>query len=150
VLNSLTNIKQQKQSNINNDRSRLNESIDALKEANTEIDSASRRMQEINGSMLLDFQGIFDSDYNRKFQNSRIANAKTKLFAKTQVLQQEKLRDDLDLQEANLDFNMYKQALGIQTSKANLSAVQANAIIQSNAARTQMRKILQQKYTDVD
>ena len=148
VLNALNTTQSVSKSVINSERRRIDATADAVKEANKEINAANLRIQEIDSSPLLQFQGMFDSDYSYHMQETRVKNAKTKLQQKNTELDIQRQREALDLKEANLPLDMYKFVTSLQASKANLSAVQANAIVQSNAARKQVRGLLQQEYTD--
>jgi len=148
VLDSLKQTHSMSTTSINNERRRIDETADALKIANTEIDSATKNIQAADSSLLLDFQGMFDSQYNRQFQRGRITTAQRKLKVKDTELTLERQREALDLREAGLPLDMFKSALALQTSKAQLSTSQANAIVSSNNARKQVRSMMQSQYSD--
>ena len=63
IIDALEQTKKLNYRNINNERRRIDETTDILKETNLEIDSATKNIQAANSSILLDFQGIFDSQY---------------------------------------------------------------------------------------
>lgn len=132
---------------INSGYERIDKSAQALQEANKEITSAQNRLQEIDGNIGLEFIGIFDKDYNRNHQKSRINNAKYQLEMTTKQLDLQAMKDQLRLKEAGLETQTYTKMLEFQTQKMNMSAAQANAIIQSNAARKQVKSLLQNEYT---
>ena len=148
VLNSLQSSLTAGQTSISNERRRLDETAEAVKVANAEIDSATKQIQAADSDLFLDFQGIFDPQYNRAFQRSRIDDAKRKLNITANELDLERQRETLDLKEAGLPVELYKQQINLQTQKSQLSTAQANAVVSSNAARKNMRKMMQMQYSD--
>lgn len=147
VITSLSNEHNASKVYINKEYERLDESIDALKAANAEISAAQRRTQEIDDSIGLQFLGIFDSDYNYQHQRNRIKNAKQNLEMTAKELDLERQRDQLKLKESQLETSTYTKMLEFQTKKLNMTVAQSNAIIQSNAARKQMRQLMQNEYS---
>ena len=147
IIDALEQTKKLNYRNINNERRRIDETTDILKETNLEIDSATKNIQAANSSILLDFQGIFDSQYNRQFQRGRIIEAKRQLEIKDQELTLERQRDALDMKEAGLPLDMFKSTLDLQTKKIKLSTAHANALVSSNTARKALRTMLQSQYS---
>lgn len=148
VINALEGKYKATKTSLSSERRRIDETANALKTANLEIDSAVTQIQEADSSLGLNLLGIFDKNYNKEFQRNRIRKAQRSLTIKGRELDLERQKEALLLKEQALPADMFIQQLEIKGKLANLSAMQANAIIQSNTARKQYREQVQLSYTD--
>lgn len=143
LLDQVGTVNKSKQVSREKERQRLDKEANALLEANKEIRSAENQLQKTNSSLMLDFVGIFDEDYNREFQRGRIKKAQRSVETVQLENAIEAKKEELDLKDAAAPLEEYMQLIEFQKQKLSLTTAQANAIIQSNSAKVQMQKMLQ-------
>ena len=126
---------------------RVDKTISNLKNANKEIQDASSKINETQGSMGLSFLGIFDSDYNLSHQRGRITKAKEKLSFDNAIMEQERLKDTLELRESGMPIEAFTSLTKLQGAKATMQAQILNSVVQSNTAKKLLREQYQNLYT---
>lgn len=132
---------------LQKERLRLDSAMNYAKAANGEIADAQKRLDEIKANPFLEFQGLFDQQYNKEYQQSLIEKSKRHLAIKKQELDYERQKDSLTIKENALPLQEYTQKNKLQKDAMSLSVAQNTAVIQSNAAKAATLKMLQSQVT---
>ncbi|HFD32024.1 MAG TPA: hypothetical protein ENJ28_04845 [Gammaproteobacteria bacterium] len=147
VLQALDSGQEINRTVLQKERLRLDSAMNYSKAANGEIADAQKQLDEIEANPFLEFQGLFDEEYNKEAQQAKIEATKKRLQIKNQELDYERQKDALTIKENSLPLQEFKQKNALQKDAMSLSVAQNTAIIQSNAAKAATLKMLQTQVT---